>query len=181
MKKYLLDTYHTINYFMLLIFFFFIDVFFVILSLIDSSIWVVFWIFVPFTLVAILTACFGIYKYYGVFYYDDKTITLKKGKQEVTIKFTDIRWIELYGYTIMSCRGGYSKKRDWKFGIRLYNEKQDLDFFITNNVIIDLIEKHSIRIMPDYLQKAYLSGELDLRIKPKRKKEDSKENSRYYF
>lgn len=167
MKKYLLDTHRTVYYFAVLIFFFLINLVFIILSVIDSSVWVVFWILGPLTLSGITISCVGIRKYYGVFYFDDETITLKKGKKEVTIKFADIRWIELYA--VMSWVR-YPKKNDWQFGIRLFNEKQDIDFFITNNVIIDLIEKHNIRIMPDYFQKAYLAGEFDLRLKPERQR-----------
>ena len=98
-------------------------------------------------------------------YVDDTRFILKRKKEQTVIEISDIRWIELK-YDIR-CRGGgkgIAPKKDFRFSIRLNNHKQDLDFIITNQIILDMIKKHNIRIMPDQFNQIYIdTGKFDFR------------------
>ena len=99
-------------------------------------------------------------------YVDDDCLILKKGKKQTTIEVSNIRWIEL-NYDIRGgLKGGICKEKDFRFFIRLNDQKEDLDFIITNQIILDVIKKHNIRIMPDQYNQIYINtGKFDFRSK----------------
>ena len=106
----------------------------------------------------------------GYLYVGQNSLILKKARQEVQFNISDIKWVEFKHY-----RRGFKpiakvSRYSWKFEIRLNQHKKNLDFIITNDVMIDIVEKNKIRIMPDAYNKAYLDGTMDLRkIKTKNK------------
>ena len=117
------------------------------------------------TLLLMAPFIYNLNKYCGYMYVDDTRFILKRKKEQTVIEISDIRWIELK-YDIR-CRGGgkgIAPKKDFRFSIRLNNHKQDLDFIITNQIILDMIKKHNIRIMPDQFNQIYIdTGKFDFR------------------
>ena len=121
--------------------------------------------FLLFTLLLMAPFAYGLSKYCGCMYLDDNRLILKKGKKQTTIEIANIRWIELR-YDLRSCSGGIGNKRDFRFSIRLKDQKKDLDFIITNQIILEVIKKHNIRIMPDQYNDIYIkTGKFDFRSK----------------
>ena len=126
------------------------------------------WIIIAFLLFSLLLMAPFVYhlnKFCGYMYVDDDCLILKKGKKQTTIEVSNIRWIELK-YDTRGVNGGIGQQKDFRFSIRLNNHKQDLDFIITNQIILDVIKKHNIRIMPDYYNQIYINtGKFDFRSK----------------
>ena len=90
-------------------------------------------------------------KYGGHFYFENDIFTLKKGEKQVSFSVSDIRFIEMTPYTRSGMYNRGKVKKEWKFGIRLLNQKKNLDFFISNPKMFDIIKEKRIRILPDYL------------------------------
>ena len=106
-----------------------------------------------------------IYKYFGRLYLLEDCFILKKGKHQMRVNISDIKWIELKRDTRTSVHKGVTTKAKWIYRIRLNNCKEDLDFLITNTAMIDLIETNNLRIMPNEYNEAYQKGQMDLRNK----------------
>ena len=127
------------------------------------------WIIIAFLLFSLLLMAPFVYhlnKFCGYMYVDDDCLILKKGKKQTTIEVSNIRWIELNYDTRDGLKGGISKEKDFRFFIRLKDQKEDLDFIITNQIILDVIKKHNIRIMPDQYNQIYINtGKFDFRSK----------------
>ena len=104
-----------------------------------------------------------LYKYSGYLYWKNDVFTLKKGRRKLQFNVSDIRWIELQHDLRGASARVITSRRRWKFSIRLHGKKENLNFIITNNIIIDIIQKYQIRIMPDEYNKAYLNGTMDLK------------------
>ena len=125
------------------------------------------WIVVAFLLFALLLMSPFVYnlnKYRGYMYIDDSRLILKKGKKQATIEISNIRWVELKYDIRNGIKGRIGKEKDFRFSIRLNNQKRDLDFIITNQIILDIIKKHNIRIMPDQYNQMYVNtGNFDFR------------------
>ena len=130
----------------------------------EASVWVLVCIYL-FPMLLGTMFLFYMNKYKGYLYVGDDSLILEKGNKRIQFAIADIKWIELKH----DVRGGRArpapKHWEWKFLIRLNYQKQPLDFLVTNSVVVDIIEKHKIRIMPDEYQKAYLEGKMDLRLK----------------
>ena len=105
-------------------------------------------------------------KYGGHIYLHDNRIILQKGKKLRIIEIADIRWIELKHDVRSRINKGSRKDKGFRFFIRLNDQKKDLDFIITNNIILEIIKNHNIRIMPDWYNKEYLNtGSFDFLCK----------------
>ena len=103
-------------------------------------------------------------KYRGYIYFREKCIVLKKGRKETRIEPNNIRWIEIKYDVRNGLKGGIRLKNNFCFSIRPCNQKEDLDFIITNNIILEIIKNHNIRIMPDQYNKIYIdTGNFDFR------------------
>lgn len=103
-------------------------------------------------------------KYSGYLYLDDKRMVLKKSKKQVSVNISDIRWIELKSDVRGMGKGGISPQKGFRYFIRLKDQKTDLDFIITNKIILEIIKKNNIRIMPDWYNQIYLeTGDFDFR------------------
>ena len=101
-------------------------------------------------------------KYKGYIYPRDDHILLKKGKKIVKVEPNNIKWIEIKHDLRSGLKKGFGKNERLRFSIRLYNEKENLDFIITNNIILDIIKKYNVRIMPDQYNDIYLkTGNFD--------------------
>ena len=112
----------------------------------------------------LLCAFLYLYKYSGYLYLDDKQMVLKKEKKQVSVDIVDIRWIELKYDTRGIGKGGVSSQKGFRFFIRLNERKTDLDFIITNKIILEIIKKNNIRIMPDWYNQIYLeTGNFDIK------------------
>ena len=120
-------------------------------------------------LLMVLILCY-MNKYWGWIYLDNNHLILKKGKKQVALNITDIRWIELKYDVRSGIKGGIHSKKGFRFFIKLNNYKENLDFIITNHIILDIIKKHNIRIMPDQYNQIYINtGKFDFDCKKKRK------------
>ena len=103
-------------------------------------------------------------KYYGYIFLDDNHLILQKGKKQIVMEISDIRWIELWYDHRSGTHGALGPVKKFRFSIRLNNQKEDLDFIITNQIILDIIKKHNIRIMPDQYNQIYINtGKFDFR------------------
>lgn len=103
-------------------------------------------------------------KYYGYIFLDDNHLILQKGKKQIVMEISDIRWIELWYDHRSGTHGAPGPVKKFRFSIRLNNQKEDLDFIITNQIILDIIKKHNIRIMPDQYNQIYINtGKFDFR------------------
>jgi hypothetical protein len=130
-----------------------------------SNLWMVI-VFLLFTLLLMTPFVYHWNKYCGYIYVNDNHLVLRKGKKEETIAISNIRWIELKYDTRSGSKGGIGKEKDFRFSIRLNDKKEDLDFIITNQIILDIIRKHNIRIMPDQYNQIYIdTGKFDFRSK----------------
>jgi hypothetical protein len=128
-----------------------------------SNIWIVL-AFLLFTLLLMVPFAYNLNKYGGYMYVDDSRLILKKGKKQAIIEISDIRWIELTYDFRNGRKGEIGQEKDFRFSIRLNNQKRDLDFIITNQIILDIIKKHNIRIMPDQYNQMYVNtGNFDFR------------------
>lgn len=115
-------------------------------------------------IVILLFALIYLRKYRGYLYLDDKRIFLKKSKKQVTVNISDIRWIELKSDVRGIGKGGISSQKGFRYFIRLKDQKTDLDFIITNKIILEIIKKNNIRIMPDWYNQIYLeTGNFDFK------------------
>ena len=94
-------------------------------------------------------------KYGGHFCFEKDTFTLKKGKKQVSFSVSDIRFIEIKPYIRSGSHALGKVEDEWKFGIRLLNQKKNLDFFISNSKILDIIKEKHIRIWPDLYERIY--------------------------
>jgi hypothetical protein len=95
-------------------------------------------------------------KYCGYMVWDDNRLIFKKGKKQKEVEISNIRWIELrYDYRGGS-KGRIGNEKNFRFFIRLNNQKENLDFVITNQIILDIIKKYNIRIMPDQYNQIYI-------------------------
>ena len=103
-------------------------------------------------------------KYYGYIFLDDNHLILQKGKKQIVMEISDIRWIELWYDHRSGTHGALGPVKKFRFSIRLNNQKEDLDFIITNQIVLDIIKKHNIRIMPDQYNQIYINtGKFDFR------------------
>ena len=103
-------------------------------------------------------------KYRGYIYLNGSHLILKKGKKQIVIEISNIRWIELRYDFRSGAKGKIGVEKNFRFFIRLNNQKEDLDFIITNQIILDIIKKHNIRIMPDQYNQIYINtGKFDFR------------------
>ena len=103
-------------------------------------------------------------KYRGYIYLNGSHLILKKGKKQIVIEISNIRWIGLRYDFRSGAKGKIGVEKKFRFFIRLNNQKEDLDFIITNQIILDIIKKHNIRIMPDQYNQIYINtGKFDFR------------------
>lgn len=101
-----------------------------------------------------------LHKHSGRLYLYENHFILKKHRQEFCVNISDIKWIELKHDRRATVHKGWTTKASWKYCIRLNNQKSDLDYLITNNIMLNIIEQHDIRIMPDDYSKNFRMDQL---------------------
>lgn len=124
-----------------------------------------------FPLLIVMLGVLYLNKYSGYFYFCDDNIIIKKGKKQTIIDIANIRWIEI---TIDNRGGRYAidigPRKNFRFCIRMQDQKKDIDAIITNNIMFEVIKKYCIRIMPDWFNETYLKTQnFDFLIHRKKK------------
>lgn len=113
-------------------------------------------------LIALVPAIYGLvhfFRFRGSLYLYDHHIVIKKGRKKVKFDISQIRRISIKYY---NRKGGRLPTREieYQYSIYLCEQKQKLDFLITNPIMLTIIRKHHIHFTPGSMkEQIYLPGE----------------------